>query len=445
MAVLATLAAGLIIVLGRSPITPAPLRDAIRRASSPRRAVVAAHRLMSGHRPRHADTVPHEVEDPPAAGLSQWRDALNGLGPLAAGGKTSGGRKSRARAQAVSEAARASARRLAHAVEEPPLGDPNAPNPKAIASARAAPATTRARAASSFRPPQPRASHIQTAVQEHPTPTQESGARPSVSNHRLERTLHPAPARQTIARSAYHGPAPFPLFNPPARRTPKLDPAASKTARRPPSLSQLLGRGARRPPKSSLTPPSLSRTPPQRPLQSPSGAPVPATLFPLGDLERINPGSVGEAACRRQDAHWHQDRLWHDGANRGLIEDNQWLWLLRRDRQWWAVPEPSSPALVYHQQLWWAKINAVWLALHEGELWSWRRFAQWNAEGLLRLIDGTQIVYSADFSRIAVVTPGEGAVLYDALHGTELGRWHEHEMPHPRPKAPTELRLPRGI
>ena len=93
----------------------------------------------------------------------------------------------------------------------------------------------------------------------------------------------------------------------------------------------------------------------------------------------------------------------------------------------------------------WSKQRGVWFALHEGELWNWRRFADWDAEGLIRLTDGVELVYSADFKKVAVITPGSGAVLYDAATGAEIGEWLESELPRRRPIAPAGLRLPHGI
>ncbi|MEQ1920689.1 MAG: hypothetical protein ABL955_15980, partial [Elusimicrobiota bacterium] len=130
---------------------------------------------------------------------------------------------------------------------------------------------------------------------------------------------------------------------------------------------------------------------------------------------------------------------------RGVIEDARWLWLWKDQSRVWAARTPEEAPLLRHQGLWWSKQRGVWFALHDGELWSWRRFADWDAEGLIRLTDGVELVYSADFSRVAVITPGAGAVLYDAVTGAEIGQWLESELPRRRPRAPSDLRLPRGI
>ena len=118
------------------------------------------------------------------------------------------------------------------------------------------------------------------------------------------------------------------------------------------------------------------------------------------------------------------------------------LWLEKDGQRWWGLVD-STP-LVRHQRLWWLRQSGVWLVLHEGEAWAWRHFQDWNAaEGLFHPATGTEIVYSPDFSRAAVITPGEGAVVYDAFSGAEIGRIPEEAMPaRRRPRAPKSLSLP---
>lgn len=213
---------------------------------------------------------------------------------------------------------------------------------------------------------------------------------------------------------------------------------------RPLLLSTLLGRGALRPPPASIVTPDLSRLRGRRPLLLPDGSPVPVRPYELDRIEALDPRRA-EAACRRRARHWDDGPLWHDGAARGVIADARWLWLWKEDARWWAVRAPEDGPLLRHQGLWWSRQRGVWFALHDGELWSWRRFSDWDAEGLIRLADGVELVYSADFTKVAVITPGAGAVLYDARTGAELGEWLEHELPRRRPRAPAGLRLPRGI
>lgn len=237
----------------------------------------------------------------------------------------------------------------------------------------------------------------------------------------------------------------FPLFKPPRRAAARPDRDSLRRRRvRPLLLSKMLGRGALRPPPSSLIPPDLSHLRERKPARLPDGAPVPARPYGLDEIEAHDPRRAA-AADRRRAPHWDEGRRWHDGPAQGVAADARWLWLWKEKTRWWAAPEPEKPPLLRHGALWWGKQRGVWFALHDGELWSWRRFADWDAEGLIRLADGVELVYSAAFDKVAVITPGAGAVLYDARTGAELGEWREDEMPRRRPRAPAGLRLPRGI
>lgn len=237
----------------------------------------------------------------------------------------------------------------------------------------------------------------------------------------------------------------FPLFKPPRRAAARPDRGYVRRRRvRPLLLSKMLGRGALRPPPSSLVPPDLSYLRDRKPVSLPDGSPVPARPYELDRVEAHDPRRAA-AADRRRAPHWHEGRRWHDGPAQGVAADARWLWLWKQKARWWAAPEPEKPPLLRHGALWWGKQRGVWFALHEGELWSWRRFADWDAEGLIRLADGVELVYSAGLDKVAVITPGAGAVLYDARTGAELGEWREDEMPRRRPRAPAGLRLPRGI
>jgi hypothetical protein len=56
------------------------------------------------------------------------------------------------------------------------------------------------------------------------------------------------------------------------------------------------------------------------------------------------------------------------------------------------------------------------------------------------------MIYSKDFARVAVITPGEGAEVFDAATGVELARIQEERMPaRRRPKAPSEFSLPSDV
>jgi len=260
------------------------------------------------------------------------------------------------------------------------------------------------------------------------------------------RAVRAGPTESTATSSAWprRRTRRFPLFRPPRREARAERSGAARKRVRPLLLSKLLGRGALRPPSSAVAPPDLSRLSGRKPPRLPDGSPSPDKPYELFRIEAHDPLKAAPS-CRRREAHWDAGPVWHDGAARGVAADGRWLWLWKQDARWWAQGEAKQPPLLRHQQLWWSKQKGVWFALHDGELWSWRLFSDWAAEGLLRLTDGVEIVYSADFTKVAVITPGDGARLYDAETGAELGEWYEHEMPARRPRAPAGLRLPRGI
>ena len=236
----------------------------------------------------------------------------------------------------------------------------------------------------------------------------------------------------------------FPLFRPPRRESRPPGNAAARRRVRPLLLSKLLGRGALHPPPAAIVPPDLSGLQERKPPLLPDGTPVPSREYELDRVEAQDP-RLGAPACRRGARHWDGGPLWHDGSARGVIEDDRWLWLWKEKTRWWAVRGPEHAPMLRYQERWWSKLHGVWFALHDGELWSWRRFSTWDKEGLIRLTDGVELVYSADFTKVAVITPGEGAVLYDAYSGVQIGEWLESELPRRRPRAPTGLHLPRGI
>ncbi|MBI4059849.1 MAG: hypothetical protein HY403_00310 [Elusimicrobia bacterium] len=271
------------------------------------------------------------------------------------------------------------------------------------------------------------------------------GARDLAQDDGVAVNARPNGARADAAAEARRRTRAFPLFSPPRRAARAPAGAPGRRRARPLLLSKMLGRGALRPPPASVTPPDLSRLERRKPLSLPDGAPVPLRAYELDRIEAQDPRRAG-TACRRRAPHWDAGRIWHEGAARGVAADARWLWLWKEKTRWWAVHEPEFNApLLRHQALWWSRQRGVWFALHDGELWSWRRFSEWDAEGLLRLADGVEMVYSADFTKVAVITPGAGAALYDAGTGALLGEWLESELPRRRPRAPEALRLPRGI
>ena len=101
--------------------------------------------------------------------------------------------------------------------------------------------------------------------------------------------------------------------------------------------------------------------------------------------------------------------------------------------------------LLWHGSHWWWRSSEAWFLLHEGEAWGYRYWEQWKEEGLIHPNSGTKMVYSADGSKVALITPGNGAQLFDAETGREIGSWTEQEMPkQPQPKAPAALNFPRN-
>lgn len=153
----------------------------------------------------------------------------------------------------------------------------------------------------------------------------------------------------------------------------------------------------------------------------------------LQALDRIDPARLERD--RRSGPHWDGGQ-WHDGAVRGVASGGGWTWLSRDGARWWALPAPGRAAL-RHEGAWWTKERGVWLLVHDGQPWVWRRFQDWDAQGLFHLGTGTEMVYSRDFARVALVTPGRGAAVFDARTGEEMARIPEEEMPpRRRPRMP---------
>ncbi len=92
------------------------------------------------------------------------------------------------------------------------------------------------------------------------------------------------------------------------------------------------------------------------------------------------------------------------------------------------------------------KESGIWFVVHDGQPWAWRHFQDWDAQGLFQPGSGTEMVYSNDFSRVAVITPGTGAEVFDAASGREVARIPKERMPpRRRPKIPNELTLPSDV
>lgn len=372
--------------------------------------------------------------------VDAWRDALADVTLSAAARDWGAARAAAAAGRAPFRAGRAP--REERVLAAPAHAEPGALHEAVVrlirAAARRAASTPAARAALPGTVPS-RDGRTRVSLAAGPAPAEEGG-----SGRAASVAAHPRPGASWSRRGSHS----FPLFKPPRRaglgsRADRAAAAARRRAR-PLLLSKLLGRGALRPPPSSVAPPDLSGLARRKPVLLPDGSPVPSRPYELDRIEAHDPRR-SRPADRRRKAHWDAGDRWHDGAATGVAADARWLWLWKEKTRVWAVGEAELPPLLRHRELWWGKQKGVWFAVHDGALWSWRRFSDWDAEGLIRLTDGVELVYSADFTKVAVITPGAGAVLYDALTGAELGHWLEQELPRRRPRAPAGLRLPRGI
>ncbi|HEX4047944.1 MAG TPA: hypothetical protein VH309_08930 [Elusimicrobiota bacterium] len=198
----------------------------------------------------------------------------------------------------------------------------------------------------------------------------------------------------------------------------------------------MIGPRALRPPPAGLEPPPL---PPgwdaRRPARDAAGRPLSGTAPRLEALDGVDPAKLRRD--RRTGAHWDGD-VWHDGEVRGFVREEGLLRLQRDGSRWWAFA--GGRAELRHDGVWWTKENGAWYVVHEGQPWAWRSFQDWDAQGLFQPGSGTEMVYSKDFSRVAVITPGAGAAVFDAATGAELARIPQERMPpRRRPKAPPAL------
>jgi hypothetical protein len=128
-----------------------------------------------------------------------------------------------------------------------------------------------------------------------------------------------------------------------------------------------------------------------------------------------------------------------------MIRDGGWAWLYRDGARWWAVADGRT-VLLRHDGVWWTKEQGLWFVVHDGEPWAWRRFHEWDSSGLFQPGSGAQMVYSKDFARVAVIAPGEGAEVFDAVTGELLEKIPESLMPPRRgPKVPRPQDLPPDV
>jgi hypothetical protein len=221
-------------------------------------------------------------------------------------------------------------------------------------------------------------------------------------------------------------------------------PRARKGPRvRPLLLSKALGAHPLKPPPAGLNPPAaLANLDRLRPSRDFRGAALPGRDAGLLAVEDIDPSALKHD--RRAAAHWDGEQ-WHAGPARGLIRDEGWTWLYRDGSRWWALADGRVP-LVRHDGVWWTKESGMWFVLHDGQPWAWRRFHDWDAQGLVQPGTGTEMVYSKDFKTVAVITPGSGAEVFDAATGALLETIPEARMPpRRRPKIPKLLDLPADV
>jgi hypothetical protein len=210
-------------------------------------------------------------------------------------------------------------------------------------------------------------------------------------------------------------------------------------------LSKVLGMNAIRPPKAQLKAPDFSRLARDAPKAGPDGSPLRLSPAPAKAVETLRPPQANAGECRESGRHWHPGRepLYHKGQAWGLQHEGGWLWLRKSGKNWWAWTAPDQPTWLWHAGHWWWRSEGVWFMLHQGEVWGYREFGERRAEGLIHPGTGTQLEYSADGERVAMITPGDGAWLFDARSGAVVGRWSEAQMPaKPKPHAPKILSLP---
>lgn len=204
----------------------------------------------------------------------------------------------------------------------------------------------------------------------------------------------------------------------------------------------MLGGGALRPPKISKIP-DLSSLHDLTPTTLGDGRPIDPVGPKLSEIDKLaapDPEVVAGHRSRSKKPHWHvhgRDHYLHRAAAWGRWHDKRWSWYLKKGKRWWISAGPKKPPLLLHRGHWWWKQGKMWFILHDGEPWGFRYFSRWKREGFIHPGTGTQIVYSADGRRVAVITPGKGAALFDAYTGRLIRRFSESEMPKkPRPKPP---------
>ncbi len=202
---------------------------------------------------------------------------------------------------------------------------------------------------------------------------------------------------------------------------------------RPLLLYRFLGLRALHPPPMLEPPTALLSLDLRRPLHTPTGSSDLSQPAELSDFESIDPTKV--SSDRRNEPHWDAEQ-WHDGNARGMMMSGRWAWLYRDSLRWWGISGSGNAPLLYHQGAWWTNEMGTWFIVHDGRPWAWREFREWGGSGLYNPASGIEMVYSRDLQRVAIISPGQGATVYDAVSGLEIVRIPEADMPprrHPRP------------
>jgi hypothetical protein len=204
---------------------------------------------------------------------------------------------------------------------------------------------------------------------------------------------------------------------------------------RPALLSKLLGRRALKAPAALPFP---KDKPWLRPI--PPGAANPRPL-PFSEAETVAP----PRSCSRSGPHWHAPedgsavRWFHDGRDWGRSAPEGWAWLRKERGHAWLWPRATGRPLLRHQEHWWLRSRGLWFLLHDGEPWGAQYLREWGTYGFVHP-SGAQMIYSADGTRVGMVEPDAGAILYDAQTGDALGRWPPEALPKRKgPRAPSSL------
>jgi hypothetical protein len=195
---------------------------------------------------------------------------------------------------------------------------------------------------------------------------------------------------------------------------------------RPALLSKLLGRGALKSPPDVALPKDKPWKTAVIPELGQDGRPVVKTPLTFDGAEKVpNP-----PACKRAPPHWERrsGQVWrHEKELFGRASQDGWAWA-RRGARSWLWPEPDRSPLLRHQGHWWLRSRELWFLLHEGAPWGSRFLREWGQLGFEHP-SGAQMIYSADGTKVGMIEPGVGAIVYDALTGRELGRWSADQLP----------------